>query len=83
MEPSDGRERLTTQDVNAELVYLGLRTTDGLTLTKPELDVVPRWITSGWAELKGADRLLLTANGWLRLDSLATALTAVRSRSYI
>ena len=54
----------------------------GQTSVPPNLTNVVR-IASGWAQLEAADRLLLTANGWLRLDSLATALTAVRSRSYI
>jgi oxygen-independent coproporphyrinogen III oxidase len=82
-EPAAGLERLTPDDIAAEEVYLGMRTTEGVVLTNPEVGFVQRWIDAGWAELHGPDRLRLTANGWLRLDSLATSLTAIRSPSYI
>jgi oxygen-independent coproporphyrinogen-3 oxidase len=74
-----GREALTEANRTAEEVYLGLRTTDGLDLNSTELPEIERWVAAGWGELTGS-RLRLTPVGWLRLDSLAAALTAHRSR---
>lgn len=59
----------------AERVYLGLRTSDGLVLRQSELSVVTPWIREGWATLDDT-RLRLTPQGWLRLDALAAALIA-------
>lgn len=73
-DPLDGDARRT------EAVYLGLRTSDGLTITPDERARVSRWSDAGWAVLDG-DRVRLTVLGWLRLDALAADLTAVRSRS--
>lgn len=53
----------------AERVYLGLRTTDGLELSERERLVVQPWLAAGWASLEG-NRLRLTPSGWLRLDAL-------------
>jgi coproporphyrinogen III oxidase-like Fe-S oxidoreductase len=77
-----------------EEVYLGLRTTDGLAIRENEIKTVTPWIEAGWGELvqrvpeggnvpaeAGTGRTLrLTALGWLRLDSLAAAIAAGRSR---
>jgi oxygen-independent coproporphyrinogen-3 oxidase len=78
-DPAAGDETLTPSDRIAEQVYLGLRTTDGLTLEAGEESRVRPWIEQGWAELDGG-RLHLTAAGWLRLDALAADLTVLRSR---
>jgi len=78
-DPVSGSETLTDENRIAEEVYLGLRTTDGLPIRPEERDVIRPWIDAGWATLHG-DRLCLSATGWLRLDTLATSLTTIRSR---
>jgi oxygen-independent coproporphyrinogen-3 oxidase len=80
--PTGGEEHLTGDEVLAERVYLGLRSDRGLVLEgDAERAMVRPWIDAGWAEGGvGAAPLRLTALGWLRLDSLATALTVHRSR---
>jgi oxygen-independent coproporphyrinogen-3 oxidase len=92
-DPIGGSERLTADNIVAETVYLGLRTVGGLPLLEEERPLAAPWIGAGWATLtetgaaarSGDDRpiLRLTALGWLRLDSIAAALTEVRSRSHI
>jgi oxygen-independent coproporphyrinogen-3 oxidase len=89
-----GEEILSPQNHDAEEVYLGLRTRNGLEIDQSELDSITRWIDAGWAELENR-RLTLRPTGWLRLDSLAadfvarrerganTALSATPSRCYI
>jgi len=78
-DPLGGEEALTAENRISEEVYLGLRTSDGLTLREAELEIVRPWIAAGWAEIDG-QTLRLSARGWLRLDALAASLTAVRSR---
>jgi oxygen-independent coproporphyrinogen-3 oxidase len=78
-DPLSGSESLSAENRIAEEVYLGLRTTDGLPVRPEERDVIRPWIDAGWGTLRG-DRLCLSAMGWLRLDALATSLTAIRSR---
>ncbi|HTK50984.1 MAG TPA: radical SAM family heme chaperone HemW [Gemmatimonadaceae bacterium] len=78
-DPVSGSETLTDENRIDEEVYLGLRTTDGLPIRPEERDVIRPWIDAGWATLHG-DRLCLSATGWLRLDTLATSLTTIRSR---
>jgi oxygen-independent coproporphyrinogen-3 oxidase len=72
-------EELDDDNRAAERVYLGLRTTDGLTLSDAEVERVGPWMAAGWANLDDDNRVTLTALGWLRLDALATDLTLVRS----
>lgn len=79
-DPVEGSEELTAENRVAEEVYLGLRTDRGLTVRQNELKTVTSWIEQGWGSLQDSV-LRLTALGWLRLDSLATTLTALRSRS--
>ncbi len=68
------RELLTASNHAAERVYLGLRTTDGLTAGESDLETAKRWLAPGWARIdEGVVRL--TPEGWLRLDSLAAGLT--------
>jgi oxygen-independent coproporphyrinogen III oxidase len=79
-DPVAGAEVLEPEQVVAEEVYLGLRTSAGLSVSQAEHQRTARWIAAGWAELIAADRLRLTAAGWLRLDAIASDLTAFRSR---
>jgi len=78
-DPVATTELLTGANRLAEDVYLGLRTDGGLELSATELVVVTPWIQQGWGRLTGS-RIVLSAEGWLRLDSIAAALTAERSR---
>jgi oxygen-independent coproporphyrinogen III oxidase len=80
----DGAETLTEQNREAEMVYLGLRTIDGLELREGEEAHVATWRRQGWIESvpeTAGVRIRCTASGWLRLDALAADLTALRSRS--
>jgi oxygen-independent coproporphyrinogen-3 oxidase len=78
-DPIGGAELLTADNEAAERVYLGLRTTDGLTLRPEDREIIESWTSNGWARIT-ADRVILSIEGWLRLDSLAAALTSARSR---
>jgi oxygen-independent coproporphyrinogen-3 oxidase len=91
-EPTVGGEELLTDDNrDAEEVYLGLRTRNGLEIGEAERAVAELWRSAGWAEIEcasrcplpssplPASRLRLTPTGWLRLDSLAADLAARRS----
>jgi oxygen-independent coproporphyrinogen-3 oxidase len=80
VDPIEGSEPIGPAERAAEEVYLGLRTTDGLSIRQSEMAAVAPWVEMGWAALS-ADRLRLTPTGWLRLDSIAAALTSLRSRS--
>ena len=71
-----GSERLTQANRLAEKVYLGLRTHDGLPVSSSYDKPIRSWTENGWARVDG-DVIRLTSEGWLRLDSLAAALTAV------
>ena len=79
VDPVGGSEALTEANRVSEEVYLGLRTSDGVSLRGAELATVQPWVQSGWASVDG-DRLSLSATGWLRLDALAASLTMIRSR---
>lgn len=79
-DPVEGSEDLAANDRLAEDVYLGLRTIDGLTIHQADMMTVTPWIEQGWARVEGG-RLMLSPRGWLRLDTLAVALTSARSRS--
>jgi oxygen-independent coproporphyrinogen-3 oxidase len=79
-DPVSGREVLTADNLVAESVYLGLRTDEGVGLERGEHALVAPWVAAGWALIGADDRLRCTAAGWLRLDALAAALTASRSR---
>jgi putative oxygen-independent coproporphyrinogen III oxidase len=79
-DPIDGSELLTAANRDAEIVYLGLRSDHGLETTIADRPVVDPWLRAGWATLGSDGRLRCTAEGWLRLDALAAALTHHRSR---
>ena len=78
-DPIGGHERLTVENRVAEGVYLGLRTIDGLHVSPLELGTVRAWVDAGWA-MSDSEIVRLTPTGWLRLDALASSLTAFRSR---
>lgn len=79
-DPEADGEDLSSDNVIAERVYLGLRTANGLFLSEAEIARVQPWIDAGWAQLRAPGQIRLTALGWLRLDGLAADLTLVRSR---
>lgn len=79
-DPVSGCETLTPDQIEAEKIYLGLRTDMGIDVVEGDRAVVDPWVEAGWARWSTPTRLHLTALGWLRLDALATALTAFRSR---
>lgn len=79
-DPIEGSETLTAENEVAERVYLGLRTSAGLLLGKDERAHVRPWVDAGWGSVADDGRLVLTAEGWLRLDALARDLTLLRSR---
>jgi hypothetical protein len=68
---------------DAEEIYLGLRTSNGLRLRGSERDTVDPWIHSGWATVDHTGALRLTPLGWLRLDALAPHFAAQRARSHV
>ncbi|HEY2375086.1 MAG TPA: radical SAM family heme chaperone HemW [Gemmatimonadaceae bacterium] len=80
-DPIEGSELLDEDSRDAERIYLGLRTSDGLRLSGAELVRAKEWIEAGWGKIIDGSRLRLTPLGWLRLDSIAADLTLVRSRS--
>ena len=74
--PIAAREQLSAEQRELERIYLGLRTGDGITLSAlshplPPLTAI---LSSGWLTNDGT-RLRCTPSGWLRLDSLVSALT--------
>lgn len=82
-DPVAGSELLTGDQRLAERVYLGLRTKNGLEVSSDDDSVIRPWIDAGWARFNdrhGSRILCLTPAGWMRLDSLAAALTSFRSR---
>jgi oxygen-independent coproporphyrinogen-3 oxidase len=79
-DPMEGSETLTAENRTAESVYLGLRSSGGLLLASTDRAIVEPWEKAGWARVGADGRLRCTADGWLRLDALAAALTHHRSR---
>jgi oxygen-independent coproporphyrinogen-3 oxidase len=74
--PIASTEQLTIEQRHLERVYLGLRTSEGLSLTALHRPPPPftAWQRMGWVEVEG-DRVVCTAEGWLRLDALVRDLT--------
>jgi hypothetical protein len=56
-----------------EELYLGLRTTSGVSAELIPRETRERWASEGWAAVL-PDRVRLTAEGWLRLDALVGSL---------
>ena len=79
-DPREGEETLTAGNRVAEQIYLGLRSDVGLSAARGDDEVVGRWVEAGWVSVAPDGRFQCTAEGWLRLDSLAAALTHHRSR---
>ncbi|HEY3134326.1 MAG TPA: radical SAM family heme chaperone HemW, partial [Gemmatimonadaceae bacterium] len=78
-----GAESLTSENRDAEEVYLGLRTRRGLPIAEDQSPSVRSWVEAGWAVIDDPlqqPRVRLTPAGWLRLDSLAADLAARRAR---
>jgi oxygen-independent coproporphyrinogen-3 oxidase len=64
---AEAEEVLDDAQVRLEELYLGLRTVEGLPAAL--LASPAAWRDAGWAEFRG-DRIVLTPEGWLRLDAL-------------
>ena len=69
-----GSEVLEPEEIALEEAYLGLRTHEGIPASRLPEEVPAAWEGEGWARLEG-DRIVLTAEGWLRLDALAASLS--------
>ncbi len=67
-----GTEVLDDEAVRLENLYLGLRTLDGLPRGLLPVETRRAWRAAGWA-VEANDRLILTPEGWLRLDALVAA----------
>jgi oxygen-independent coproporphyrinogen-3 oxidase len=80
LDPVEGSEVLTPENRQAESVYLGMRSDVGLAMTAGDTSLITAWIDAGWVVLGPDGRMRCTAEGWLRLDALAAALTHHRSR---
>ncbi len=76
-DPMEDNELLNSSETVTEGVYLGLRTDAGLELATREWVTAEPWIAAGWAERRGS-RLILSPQGWLRMDGIA--LTLIGSR---
>jgi oxygen-independent coproporphyrinogen III oxidase len=79
-DPRAGGEELANEQVMAEEVYLSLRTSAGVSIKMVEPDHVARLIDAGWATVGSDSTMRLTGEGWLRLDTIASDLTVLRSR---
>jgi oxygen-independent coproporphyrinogen III oxidase len=78
---TEGSEELGTDESTAEEVYLNLRTSTGLAISPREREQTTRLLDAGWASVAADSTIRLTGSGWLRLDSIASDLTLLRSRS--
>jgi len=72
--PVAGEEVLNDDALQLEQLYLGLRTTAGVPAGWIPADERRTWTSSGWLGPEREGRLALTAEGWLRLDSLVSHL---------
>lgn len=79
-DPAEGREPSTPDIRAAEAVYLGLRTVAGLPVRDADMPLIEPWRAAGWVTVDDDGIMRCTPTGWLRLDTLATALTVHRSR---
>lgn len=69
-----GDEALDGDARRLERLYLGLRSTDGLAEWEVPEMARANWTQAGWAVL-AEGRIRLTAEGWLRLDALVSAIS--------
>lgn len=67
-----GEERLDADQWRLEELYLGLRTDAGLAPWRVPEAARASWLREGWA-VAAPEHLRLTAEGWLRLDALVSA----------
>jgi oxygen-independent coproporphyrinogen-3 oxidase len=67
--PRAGRELLDDDAIRLEELYLGLRTREGLPVSRLPASRLDTWIEAGWATTQNG-RVHLTPEGWLRLDAL-------------
>lgn len=67
--PIEGREQLSDGQRQLEAVYLGLRTREGIPASSLPVEERAAWQAAGWADCREG-RVTLTAEGWLRLDTL-------------
>ncbi len=74
-----GEEILDPDAMVIERLYLGLRTTRGIDQSLLPGPLADRWAQAGWATVS-ADRIQLTAEGWLRLDALVAQAAAELDR---
>ncbi len=65
-----GSETLDGSQVALEEAYLGLRTDRGLPTSQVDPAIAAELVSVGWAR-PDAGRLVLTTEGWLRLDAIA------------
>jgi oxygen-independent coproporphyrinogen III oxidase len=73
----EGSEQLEEEAVRLEQVYLGLRTMEGIPPDWLPTAELAAWREAGWIGDAGPARVALTAEGWLRLDSLVGHLQRV------
>lgn len=78
-DPIDGSEQVTGDAASLESLFLDLRTDGGTAWDPRDAEIVESWLSQGWALVNG-NRVRLTAQGWLRMNALVTALTKRRSR---
>jgi oxygen-independent coproporphyrinogen-3 oxidase len=72
-DPVAGTEILDQEQIDEEVIYLGLRTSEGLAVRAEWSEKVLRWVEAGWAELD-SNRVRLLPEGWLRMDALVADL---------
>jgi oxygen-independent coproporphyrinogen III oxidase len=80
LDPLQGSEFLSDEQIEQESLYLGLRTSMGVPVPSRSDPRLSRWIAAGWGSLTGDSRLRLAGAGWLRLDTIASDLTTFGSR---
>ncbi len=78
-DPIGGSEELSPDAEWMEAVFLGLRSSEGWAMEAADRSDLKRWEEVGWVKVKNG-RVHLTPQGWLRMDTLVTALTSIRSR---
>lgn len=71
-DPRDGFEVPSPAQRTLEALYLGLRTRTGVPWGAVPERQRRAWLAAGWAA-RSADKLVLTTQGWLRLDALVAS----------